>query len=116
VTNRAIRALNKRWRRKDKATDVLSFPLLEPADLRRARGEVALGDIVISVEKAKEQAAEHGYALREELDLLLVHGLLHLLGFDHEISDSEARKMRRMETKLLGKSMIFSDVRSLPRR
>jgi probable rRNA maturation factor len=107
VNNRAIRALNKRWRRKDKATDVLSFPLLEVAELRRARGEIALGDIVISVEKAGEQAEEHGFTLREELDLLLVHGLLHLLGFDHELSAAEARKMRRMETKLLGKSMIF---------
>lgn len=79
---------------------------MEPAELRRAKGEVALGDIVISVEKAKSQAAEHGYTLKAELDLLLVHGLLHLLGFDHELSAGEARKMRQLETKLLGKSMI----------
>lgn len=85
---------------------MLSFPLLELAELRRAKGQVALGDIVISVEKAEEQAAEHGYTLKQELELLFVHGLLHLLSFDHELGPTEARKMRRMEEKLLGKSMI----------
>ncbi|MGZ3710208.1 MAG: rRNA maturation RNase YbeY [Bdellovibrionota bacterium] len=106
VGNSAIKALNRKWRGKNKPTDVLSFPLLEVAELRRARGAVELGDIVISVERAIEQAKEQGHSLRAELDLLLVHGLLHLLGFDHELGEREAARMRRMEKKILGKTMI----------
>jgi probable rRNA maturation factor len=98
--------LNRQWRKKDKATDVLSFPLLEVAELRRASGAVELGDIVISLDAAKRQAAEQGHSLLDELDLLLVHGLLHLLGFDHELSPAEAARMRKLEKKILGRSMI----------
>jgi probable rRNA maturation factor len=63
---------------------------------------------VISLERAREQAEEHGHSLREELDLLLAHGLLHLLGFDHEKGKAEALKMRKLETKLLGRTMIHN--------
>jgi rRNA maturation RNase YbeY len=106
VTDKSIRVLNRQWRKKDKATDVLSFPLLEVAELRRASGAVELGDIVISLDAAKRQAAEQGHSLLDELDLLLVHGLLHLLGFDHELSPAEAARMRKLEKKILGRSMI----------
>jgi probable rRNA maturation factor len=107
--------LNRDWRGKNKATDVLSFPQVSEGDLRELSraaktGRVPawwLGDVVISIERASVQAEEHGHSLREELDLLLAHGILHLLGFDHEKSKPEAIKMRRMETKLLGKSMIL---------
>ncbi|MGZ3652263.1 MAG: rRNA maturation RNase YbeY [Bdellovibrionota bacterium] len=106
--------LNRDWRGKNKATDVLSFPQVSSDDLRdlsrAARaGKVPLwwlGDVVISLERAGKQAEEHGHTLREELDLLLAHGLLHLLGFDHEKGKAEALKMRKLETKLLGRTMI----------
>ena len=111
-----IQMLNRDWRGKNKATDVLSFPQVSSDDLRdlsrtarrspRALPEWWLGDVVISLDRAREQAAEHGLTLEEELEVLLAHGLLHLLGFDHEKSHTEAVKMRRMETKLLGRSMI----------
>lgn len=110
-----IRRLNRAWRGKNKATDVLSFPQVGIAELRalsRAAGrgripEWWLGDVVISLERATLQAAERGHAPRLELELLLAHGLLHLLGFDHEEGPAEARRMRSLETKLLGRSMIF---------
>lgn len=107
-----IRALNKKWRGKDKATDVLSFPLVGEMELRalaRMRPVPAweLGDVVISRATALRQAAEHGVTLRQELDLLLVHGLLHLLGFDHELSVEEERRMRRWERKILGRDGLL---------
>lgn len=108
--------LNRDWRGKNKATDVLSFPQVEAEDLRklsrmakaapRAVPDWWLGDVVISIERAKAQAIEHGVSLQDELETLLAHGLLHLLGFDHEKGPTEAVKMRRMETKLLGRTMI----------
>ncbi len=111
-----IRMLNRDWRGKDKATDVLSFPQLSSDDLRtlsksaranpRLVPEWWLGDVVISIDRAMKQAEEHGHTLEEELEILLAHGLLHLLGFDHEKGKTEALKMRRMETRLTGRSMI----------
>jgi len=108
--------LNRDWRGKNKATDVLSFPQVESSDLKmlsraaktspRSIPDWWLGDVVISVERAKAQALEHGVSLKDELETLLAHGLLHLLGFDHEKSPAEAMKMRRLETRLLGRTMI----------
>ncbi len=80
VDDPEIRELNKSYRKKDKATDVLSFPLNETA----ADGNFYLGDIVISVPRAKEQAAELGHPLVRELEILAIHGFLHLLGYDHD--------------------------------
>jgi len=90
-----IQALNARWRGKDEPTDVLSFPQDD---------EIVLGDLVISVDTALRQARERGHDLRCELRVLLVHGLLHLLGYDHEtgpadfdeMMDAEQRLMRRL--------------------
>ncbi len=91
--DKEIRELNKNFRNKDKATDVLSFPL---DDLNH------LGDLVVSVETLKKQAKEFQVTKLEELNRLIVHGILHLHGFDHEgVGRSEAAKMRRMEKKLL---------------
>lgn len=111
-----IQMLNRDWRGKNKPTDVLSFPQIEDRELR-ALSKVAklrptripewwLGDVVISVERAHKQAQERGHALKDELEILLAHGILHLLGFDHEKSKAEAARMRRLETQLLGRSMI----------
>ncbi len=81
VRDRAIRKLNRAYRGKDKATDVLSFPLAEDGDPSPER---LLGDIVISLDTARRQAAEYDASLERELERLLIHGLLHLLGHDHE--------------------------------
>ena len=99
--NGHIRALNKKFRGVDKHTDVLSFPLYEDGDFSDAHifGEAELGDIVISVERAKEQAAELGHGFVREAAFLAVHSTLHLLGYDHERSpeDDEAQCARQRE-------------------
>jgi probable rRNA maturation factor len=85
VDDREIAQLNRQHRGKDRATDVLSFPLYEPQELRRARmPERMLGDVVISVDTARRQAAEYDAPLQNEINRLLIHGILHVLGHDHE--------------------------------
>jgi probable rRNA maturation factor len=92
VDNNEIRELNKQYRDKDTATDVLSFPLMEFEVTEEnynnedefVQEDRLLGDIVISLEKAKEQAAEYEHSFERELAFLVVHGVLHLLGMDHE--------------------------------
>jgi probable rRNA maturation factor len=88
TTDDGIRGLNRRFRKKNKATDVLSFP---------ADGGGMAGDLAISVETAARQAAEQGHALGVELRVLMLHGLLHLKGMDHETDDGA---MARREAKL----------------
>lgn len=83
--------LNRRYRGKDKPTDVLSFPLADNLQ------PWLLGDVVISVETAARQAQRRGHTLPDELQTLLIHGILHLLGYDHEVSRREAIRMRRKE-------------------
>lgn len=93
-----IRNLNKLFRHKDKATDVLSFPQSK----RHPAKVAALGDVVISLDTAKRQARTYRVSAAEEIARLLIHGILHLLGFDHEgVAKSKAAKMRRMERRLL---------------
>lgn len=89
VDNKEIQELNKTYRQIDKATDVLSFPLLDCFDNVDDKNIVALGDIIISIEKAKEQALEYGHSLERELCFLTVHSMLHLLGYDHMQEDEE---------------------------
>jgi len=91
VTDREIHSLNRQYRGKDKPTDVLSFPLAD------ALQPSLLGDVVISVATAARQAQRRGHSLREELQTLLIHGIIHLLGYDHEVSRSEAIRMHRKE-------------------
>ncbi len=102
VDDAFIRALNAEWRGIDAATDVLSFPQHEfpdgPNTLRP--GAALLGDVAISVDVAGRQAAEQGHGLRTELAVLLVHGICHLLGWDHEDPD-DAAEMREVEARLL---------------
>ncbi|WP_321311544.1 rRNA maturation RNase YbeY [Halarcobacter sp.] len=86
VDNNAIKELNKEHRNIDKATDVLSFPLeFEMPDM-------PLGSIVISIDFVEEKAKEYNHSLEDEFKLLFIHGLLHLVGFDHEVDDGEHRK------------------------
>lgn len=91
-----IQALNQQWRGVDRPTDVLSFAFNEA----EGPGAEVLGDIVISLPTAARQAAEHGHSVEDELWVLLVHGLLHLLGYDHQDAE-EAAEMAAAEAKLL---------------
>lgn len=97
-----IRALNRQYRGKDKPTDVLSFPQ-PPLPPPLVKGGVmgGLGDVVISLETAKRQAKERGHSFEKEMFILLVHGILHLIGYDHERSKKEAVEMRKMEKEIL---------------
>lgn len=101
VDDSGIRQLNKEYRDKDSATDVLSFPQFDEDDEPGFTSNL-LGDVVISIETAKRQAKEHHLSLEEELILLLIHGILHLLGYDHERSASEAEAMQKKSRMLFG--------------
>ena len=107
VDDATIQELNRDYREKDVPTDVLSFPLEEELE---GEGEPEiiggpaarmLGDIVISVEKAVTQAAEYGHSVERELAFLLVHGLLHLLGYDHDKGEAAKKLMRSEEKRIL---------------
>lgn len=95
VSDRLMRGLNRRWRGKRGMTDVLSFPAAQD-EFEKLEGQT-LGDVVISVEQAARQAAEHGLEFDEEVAQLILHGLLHLCGYDHETDDGE---MNRLELRL----------------
>ena len=103
VDNAAIKELNAQYRGKDMPTDVLSFPLGENGvyDKNEETGASLLGDIVISMEKAMEQAELYGHALQREVAFLTVHSMLHLLGYDHEAGGLEAVRMREKEEAVL---------------
>ncbi|MBO8156050.1 MAG: rRNA maturation RNase YbeY [Bacillaceae bacterium] len=101
VDNREIQIINRNYRQKDQPTDVISFAMQEQGE-----GEVAiigeempllLGDIVISIDRAKEQAKEFGHSLERELGFLAVHGFLHLLGYDHQTKEQEQKMFNRQE-------------------
>jgi probable rRNA maturation factor len=96
-----IRRLNREWRGKDRATDVLSFPLTEPAG-----AGPWLGDVVVSLDTAERRARQEGRALGAELDRYLAHGLLHLLGHDHERPRDAARMSAAEEGLLRGEGMV----------
>ncbi|MFA6096564.1 MAG: rRNA maturation RNase YbeY [Candidatus Paceibacterota bacterium] len=104
IGKKRMRDLNRIYRGKDKVTDVLSFgntygskkdPFVSPRDIPEN-----LGEIFICTERAKEQAKQKGHSLKKELSILLIHGILHLAGFDHE-DDKDARIMQRTENRLL---------------
>ena len=98
VDNAEIRRLNRRFRYKDTETDVLSFPLGEGGvyDVNPATGAKLLGDVVLSMEKAEEQAALYEHSFEREVCYLTVHSMLHLLGYDH-MNEEEKRVMRMKE-------------------
>lgn len=97
VDDREIRELNRTHRGKDRATDVLSFSLVE-GDHALHRGDL-LGDVVISLDTARRQARARHKSLDEEVARLMIHGVLHLIGHDHEV-DEEYRRMRAEERRL----------------
>ena len=108
-----IRKLNKEYRNIDKETDVLSFPMFEKYEIdriiekqERQPLEETIGDIVISVERVKEQAKEYGHSFERELSYMLVHGFYHLMGYDH-IEEEDKKIMRPKEEKILSELNIL---------
>ena len=91
-----IQELNRTYRDKDAVTDVLSFPQFEDLSELDELDEICLGDVVICLERAKEQAEEFGHSLEREILYLYVHSIYHLLGYDHE-TDEEREEMRQLE-------------------
>ncbi len=115
-----IKIINKEYRKVDAPTDVLSFPVVEyaaPGDFSRLEeehvscfhpesGELLLGDIVISLERAKQQAEEYGHSLLRELAFLTTHSMFHLFGFDH-MEEEERRLMEDKQREVLDKLQIL---------
>lgn len=101
VDNNQIRELNRDFRDKDKETDVLSFPQYDNQELiSKQNNIVILGDIVISMEKAKEQSIEYGHSFERELAFLTAHSMFHLLGYDHD-TEENTKLMRQKEERVL---------------
>ena len=111
TTPEEIRNINKKYRKIDKATDVLSFPMFEKDELdeKIKSGdfpyEDVLGDVIISIEKVREQAEEYGHSFERELSYMLVHGFYHLMGYDH-IEEEDKKIMRPKEEKILNELKI----------
>lgn len=100
--NEGIRELNRLYREKDSATDVLSFPIYEKEELPLQTEEpVMLGDVVLSLERALQQAEEYGHSFEREVAFLTVHSMLHLLGYDHETGEEDRLAMRAREEAIL---------------
>ena len=106
VGDQRMRGFNRQYRGKDRTTDVLAFAMREGPH----SSEILLGDVVIAVPTAARQARQGQRSLEEELTVLLVHGVLHLCGYDHERSEKEARRMHRRER------MILQSLARLPKR
>lgn len=111
VDNERIHQLNEEYRNVDRETDVLSFPMGENGeyDTNYDTGAKILGDIVISVEKAMEQAKMYNHSLQREIGFLTVHSMLHLLGYDHEQGGIEEVRMREKEETVLTKIGLKRD-------
>lgn len=111
VDNERIHELNAQYRNVDRETDVLSFPMGENGeyDTNMDTGAKILGDIVISVPKAMEQAKAYNHSLQREIGFLTVHSMLHLLGYDHENSGIEQVHMREKEEEVLTKIGLKRD-------
>ncbi len=99
--NDQIQGLNKTYRKIDKPTNVLAFPMQEGQFADITPG--LLGDVVISCERAQQEADKAGISLSERMSQLLIHGILHLMGFDHETSGKDAREMENKSLELLRK-------------
>lgn len=108
-----IRKLNNEYRGIDKETDVLSFPMFEKNEIdeivknkQKQPVKETIGDIIISVERVKEQAVEYEHSFERELSYMLVHGFYHLMGYDH-IEEEDKKKMRPKEEKILNELKIW---------
>ena len=105
-----IRKMNKEYRKIDKETDVLSFPMFEKEELEKIKNsnQDILGDIVISIQRVKEQAEEYGHSFKRELSYMVVHGFYHLMGYDH-MEEEDKIVMRQKEENILQKLKIGKD-------
>ena len=103
--NEKIRQMNNRFRGIDRETDVLSFPLFDDDGMDAHVEELncMLGDIVLSLEKARAQAQEFGHSFAREVAFLTVHSVLHLLGYDHETGEEDEKDMRRRQSEIVDK-------------
>ena len=102
VNNETIHEINREYRKVDRPTDVISFAFLDEESERNLKGgPINLGQIIISFEKAEEQAKEYGHSLKREMVFLFVHGMLHLLGYDH-MNDEDEKVMFELQDKILG--------------
>ncbi len=97
IGDRRMRRLNRVYRNKDRSTDVLAFAMREAI----SPDATLLGDVIVSIPTARRQALQSGRSLDQELAVLVIHGVLHLCGYDHERSEREARRMRRKERTIL---------------
>ncbi|MEO2054897.1 MAG: rRNA maturation RNase YbeY [Nitrospira sp.] len=104
VNNRQIRGYNRDYRKRDAPTNVLAFPMQE--GIGSGLHPEVIGDVMISLETVEKEALLYERSMQEHLLILLIHGLLHLLGYDHEVSVFEAARMRRREKRLF---QIISD-------
>ena len=101
VNNKTIHKINREFRNVDRPTDVISFAFLDDKKEKELKGgPINLGQIIISFEKAEEQAKEYEHSLKREMVFLFVHGMLHLLGFDH-INEADEKKMFALQDKIL---------------
>lgn len=105
-----IKEINEKYRNIDKETDVLSFPMFEKEEIENMKKNgndiiEPLGDIIISIERVKEQAEEYGHSFEREFSYMLVHGFYHLMGYDH-IEENEKKQMREKEEGVLSKLNI----------
>ena len=102
VDNKIIHKINREYRNVDRPTDVISFAFLDEKSEKELKGgPVNLGQIIISYEKAEEQAKEYGHSLKREMVFLFVHGMLHLLGYDH-MNEADEKVMFGLQDKILG--------------
>lgn len=109
VDDATIHELNRDYRKKDKPTDVLAFPLQEPVPDKPVG---LLGDVILSIDTARKQAKKHKRTLLEELTMLLAHGLLHLLGYDHQ-TDAEEREMTARTRELEAAAIVRAPARAV---
>ena len=105
VNDEQMRVLNQKYRKKNKSTDVLSFPLMDDwgVEFCEVGGFIVLGDIVISAQTLIFQAKKYGHSIKRELAFLVVHSMLHLMGYDHEDNELARKNMRRKEKLVLVK-------------
>jgi probable rRNA maturation factor len=103
-----VRALNARWRGLDKPTNVLSFPAVAPAEIAKAR---LLGDVVLAFETLAREATDEGKPLADHYRHLVVHGFLHLIGFDHD-NEADAERMEAIETRILARLGVADPYRA----
>jgi probable rRNA maturation factor len=118
TSDEEVHALNKEWRGRDKPTNVLSFPMLARQELLELATEgapIMVGDIALAHETCAREAADRSISIQHHTAHLIVHGLLHLAGYDHEKSDADAQEMEALEVHILAKMGVADPYRAAER-